>query len=45
MTGQFKMGDIHPIHKRLAFVEYEEDGSAIWTSIAEDKSAPYRLAK
>lgn len=46
MTGQnYNTGDKHPVHKLLAFVEYEQDGTAIWTSIAEDSMAPFRLAR
>jgi hypothetical protein len=45
MTEQFKTGDKHPVHNLLAFVEYDGSGCAVWTSIAEDRSAPFRLAK
>jgi hypothetical protein len=39
-----KTGDIHPVHNLLAFVEYGTDGVDVWTSIALDPEAPFRLA-
>jgi len=42
---KYQTGDRHPVHRRLGLVEYDTDGVAVWTSIAEDKSAPCRLAK
>ncbi len=39
----YKTGDCHPIHKHLAFVEYDNQGREWWTSIATDPGAPFRL--
>ena len=41
---RYKTGDSHPTEKYLAFVEYCDQGHAIWTSIFGDTDAPYRLA-
>jgi hypothetical protein len=40
----FKTGDKHPVFNLAAFVEYDEQGREVWTSICEDSGAPYRLA-
>jgi len=40
----YKTGDVHPIHNLCAFVEYDEEIGEIWTSIASDPEAPFRLA-
>ena len=40
----YKTGDPHPIHNMLAFVEYGDSGQEVWTTIASDSAAPYRLA-
>lgn len=44
MTGQYKTGDRHPTNNLTSFVEYDEEGHEIWTSIGRDSGAPYRLA-
>ena len=41
---QYKTGDRHPTHNLTAFVEYDEEGHEIWTSIGGDSEAPFRLA-
>ena len=41
----YKTCDPHPHHKFLAFVEYDELGHGVWTSVYGDIEAPYRLAK
>jgi hypothetical protein len=41
----YQVGDPHPHHKFLAFVEYDEQGHGVWTSVYGDTEAPYRLAK
>lgn len=40
----YKTGDRHPIHKFLAFVEYDPVYGPIWTSVHPDPEAPFRLA-
>lgn len=40
---KYKTGDAHPIEKYLAFVEYCDQGHAVWTSVFGDPDAPYRL--
>jgi len=40
----YQVGDTHPHHKFLAFVEYDEQGHGVWTSVYRDTEAPYRLA-
>jgi hypothetical protein len=40
----YKTGDMHPVHNFTAFVEYDESGREIWTSVYGDTEAPYRLA-
>jgi hypothetical protein len=44
MYKTYKTGDIHPIFNLLAFVEYDTDGVEVWTTIARDPKAPFRLA-
>jgi hypothetical protein len=44
VTGQYKTGDKHPVHNLCAFVEYDDEIGEIWTSIAGDPEAPFRLA-
>jgi hypothetical protein len=41
---KYKTGDLHPELNQTAFVEYDENGHEIWTSIYGDTEAPYRLA-
>ena len=41
---RYKIGDPHPTQKYLVFVEYCDQGHAIWTSVFGDTDAPYRLA-
>ena len=43
----FTVGDPHPdpLMQHLAFVQYDEHGYPVWTSIAEDRWAAFRLAK
>lgn len=41
---KYKTGDMHPELNQTAFVEYDENGHEIWTSVYADKTAPYRLA-
>jgi hypothetical protein len=41
----YQVGDPHPHHKFLAFVEYDEQGHGVWTSVYGDTEAPYRLRK
>ena len=41
----YKTGDTHPIHNLLGFVEYCENGHAIWTTVVDDADAPFRLAR
>src|ERR1017187_8365957 len=47
VTGQdcYQTGDPHPKFKSLAFVEYCDDGHAVWVSISEDSEVPFRLAR
>jgi hypothetical protein len=35
---------MHPVHNLCAFVEYDDEIGEIWTSIAGDPEAPFRLA-
>lgn len=42
---KFKTGDQHPLHKSMAFVEYDEHARRVWTSVYEDIEVPYRLAR
>ncbi len=45
VAGQpYRTGDRHPTLNLLAFVEYDEKGHEIWTSIGRDIEAPFRLA-
>jgi hypothetical protein len=44
MAGQYKTGDRHPTNNLTSFVQYDEEGHEIWTSIGRDIEAPYRLA-
>jgi hypothetical protein len=41
---RYKTGDRHPELNQTAFVEYDENGHEIWTSVYGDTEAPYRLA-
>ncbi len=42
----YKTGDPHPnpACNLMAFVEYDEHGKEMWTSVGRDSEAPYRLA-
>lgn len=40
----YQTGDRHPTNNLLAFVEYDTDGVEVWTTIARDPEAPFRLA-
>ena len=46
-SSQFETGDPHPdpALNLLAFVKYDEQGQAIWTSVYRDRETPYRLAR
>lgn len=41
---KYKTGDKHPKHNMLAFVRYDQEGRAEWTSVYRDPTAPFRLA-
>ena len=42
----YKTGDPHPnpMFNSLGFVEYDEHGREVWTSVAGDSTAPFRCA-
>jgi len=41
----YKTGDPHPTLSLMAFVEYDPvEGVEVWTTIARDPKAPFRLA-